>query len=81
MLSSSCLSERIKKKRGKQRQENTTNNRLSSLSCPLEDRTSHHTSSKGQTTHNRNTHQTFLGHLLINQRPQTGGLQVGRLLV
>ena len=82
---SSCfdpaVSQRELRRKKEGNKDKTTNNRLSSLGCPLEDRTSHHTSSKGQTTHNRNTHQTFLGHLLINQRPQTGGLQVGRLLV
>lgn len=69
-----------RKKTKTRRDETRRDNGLPSL-CPLEDYTSHETSCKRQTAHNRNAHEPLLGHLLVNQRSQAGSLHVRRLLV
>lgn len=47
----------------------------------LENETTNHTSGHGQATHNGDSHQAFLGHLIINEGPQARGLQVGRFFL
>ena len=47
----------------------------------LENQATNHTRGHGQTAHDGDAHQAFLGNLVINEGPKAGGLQVGRFFL